>query len=156
VPRPPKTRRVEFLPPTDYFKPAGVPLRDLEEVVLAVDEFEALRLKDGEGLDQEACADRMKVSRPTLQRILSSAREKVARALVGGHAIRIEGGAYRLAKLRFQCQRCGEEFEAPSNTRGPDAKCPSCDDGDVEKLGHGRRGRGRRRRRWETVDENDQ
>jgi len=79
-----------------YFKPAGIPLRDLDEVCLLIDEFEAIRLKDLEGLDQEQGAVSMGVSRPTFQRILSSARHKIAQALVGGKALRIEGGRYRI------------------------------------------------------------
>jgi predicted DNA-binding protein (UPF0251 family) len=79
-----------------YFKPAGIPLADLEEAVLAVDEFEAVRLKDLEGLEQDAAARAMGVSQPTFHRILASARAKIADALVNGKAIRIEGGAYRV------------------------------------------------------------
>ncbi|TDA68340.1 MAG: DUF134 domain-containing protein [Clostridia bacterium] len=97
MPRPPKCRRVEFLPQHTYFKPAGIPLRELEEVVLAVEEVEALRLKDLEGLEQEECAERMQVSRPTFQRILVGARQKVSRALVEGKAIRVEGGTFAVA-----------------------------------------------------------
>jgi len=79
-----------------YFKPAGIRLIDLEETVLAVDEFEAVRLKDLEGWEQEAAAQRMAVSQPTFHRILASARAKIADALVNGKAIRIDGGVYRL------------------------------------------------------------
>lgn len=80
----------------DFFKPAGVPLRDLEEVSVTVEELEAIRLKDVEGLEQESCAERMGISRPTYHRILASARAKVAKALVEGKAIRVEGGILRL------------------------------------------------------------
>ena len=69
---------------------------DLVESVLTVDEFEALRLKDLEGLEQETAAGRMAVSQPTFHRILSSARKKIADAIVNGKAIRIEGGTYQL------------------------------------------------------------
>jgi predicted DNA-binding protein (UPF0251 family) len=102
MPRPPKRRRVEFVPEVTVFKPAGIPLVDMEEETLLLEELEALRLKDLEGLEQEECADRMQVSRPTFQRVLSSAREKVSRALVEGKAIRIEGGTYRLAAWRLR------------------------------------------------------
>ena len=60
MPRPPKFRHVEFLPQVTVFKPTGVPLRELEEEVLAVEELEAIRLKDLLGLEQEECAERMK------------------------------------------------------------------------------------------------
>jgi predicted DNA-binding protein (UPF0251 family) len=67
-------------------------MRELEEVVLALDEFEALRLADLEGLYQEQAAERMNVSRPTFGRILEAAHRKLADALVHGKALRIEGG----------------------------------------------------------------
>lgn len=92
MPRPPKERRVAFLPTITYYKPAGVPLRQLAEVVLRIDELEAVRLKDLANLEQEECAKLMGVSQSTLQRILTSARAKIADALVMGKAIRIEGG----------------------------------------------------------------
>ena len=98
MPRPPKIRRVEQLPEVTYFKPPGIPLRKIEEVIVTVEEIEAIRLKDHEGLDQQDAADIMRVSRPTFQRILTSAHKKVAEALTYGKAIRIEGGTYRVAK----------------------------------------------------------
>jgi predicted DNA-binding protein (UPF0251 family) len=90
--RPPKCRRVEFEPQITYFKPAGIPTYQLQELILNVEELEAIRLKDKEGLEQEECAERMHVSRPTFQRILMSGREKIADAIIEGKAIRIEGG----------------------------------------------------------------
>src|SRR4030067_346636 len=101
--RPPKCRRVEFMPDVTYFKPAGIPLRDLEEVCMSVEETEAVRLKDLEGLEQEQGAEKMNISRPTFQRILASARLKIADALLNGKAIKIEGGHFELANRRFRC-----------------------------------------------------
>jgi uncharacterized protein len=95
--RPKKVRHVENLPYVSYFKPAGIPLKSLEEVTLAVEEIEALRLKDLEGLDQADAAARMNVSRPTFQRILVKARGKVAEALFHGKAVRIGGGDFHVA-----------------------------------------------------------
>jgi predicted DNA-binding protein (UPF0251 family) len=97
MPRPKKCRRVEYMPTLTYFKPAGVPLRELEEVRLTVEELEAVRLKDLEGLDQEDCAARMAISRPTFQRLLTEARTKIAEAFVQGKAIRIEGGHFTIS-----------------------------------------------------------
>ena len=97
MPRPSKCRRVEFLPDVIYFKPAGIPLRTLEEVQLSVEEAEAIRLKDLEGLEQEQGAERMNISRPTFQRVLTLARQKMADALLNGKAIRIEGGNFEIA-----------------------------------------------------------
>jgi predicted DNA-binding protein (UPF0251 family) len=89
MPRPKGPRRIGFEPGVTYFKPRGVPLRFLEEVELAMDEMEALRLVDAEGLEQIEAARKMGISQSTIQRILVSAREKVAEALIGGKALRI-------------------------------------------------------------------
>lgn len=94
MPRPKKCRRIEGLPDVTYFKPRGVPLRDLNEVYLPVEGFEALRLIDVENLNQEQASARMHVSRQTFGRILAEARCTVAKALVEGMAIRIDGGDY--------------------------------------------------------------
>jgi predicted DNA-binding protein (UPF0251 family) len=96
MPRPFKSRRVAFMPEVTFFKPAGMPLRALSQVRLTVEEAEAIRLKELEGLEQEAGAARMNISRPTFQRILASARQKVADALLNGKAIRIEGGNFKI------------------------------------------------------------
>lgn len=87
--RPIKPRRVFFDPNVTYFKPRAVPLSVLEEVDLNIDELEALRLCDFKNLEQKEAAKRMKVSQSTLQRILTSARKKVAGALIEGKAIKI-------------------------------------------------------------------
>lgn len=90
--RPRMRRRVALELGADYFKPAGIPLRELEEVALTVAELEALRLVDLEDLDQEDAAKKMEISRKTLWRELQSARKKVVDALVKGKAIQIQGG----------------------------------------------------------------
>jgi predicted DNA-binding protein (UPF0251 family)/predicted Fe-Mo cluster-binding NifX family protein len=92
VPRPVNERRVGCQVPARAFKPAGVPGRVLEQVVLSLDEAEALRLADLEGLYQEAAAMRMAVSRQTFGRIVEAARRKVADAIINGKLLRIEGG----------------------------------------------------------------
>jgi predicted DNA-binding protein (UPF0251 family) len=97
MPRPLKCRRVAFLPGATYFKPAGIPLRVLDEIRLSVEEAEAIRLKDVEGLEQGEGAEKMNISRPTFQRVLASARQKIADALLSGKAIRIEGGNFEVA-----------------------------------------------------------
>ena len=87
--RPKLKRCIKFKPTVTYFKPRGVPMNTLKVVQLTVEETEALRLKEVEGLSQTACAKVMKTSPSTLQRILATARKKVANALVKGHAISI-------------------------------------------------------------------
>lgn len=106
------------------FKPAGIPVRMLEEVVLALDEFEAIRLADLQGFYQEQAAERMKVSRPTFGRIIDSARRKVAEALITGKALRIEGGpVYTEPSRRFRCHACENEW---NGLVGSPADCPRC------------------------------
>lgn len=90
--RPCCKRHVGVIPPADYFKPRGIPLKALDETTLMLDEVEALRLADLEGLYQEQAAQEMSVSRATFARIVESARRKVTDALVHGKALRIEGG----------------------------------------------------------------
>ncbi len=92
MPRPVSERRVRGRIATSVFKPAGVPARAIEEIVLGLDEAEAIRLADLEGLYQEAAARRMGVSRQTFGRILEEAHRIVADALINGKALRIEGG----------------------------------------------------------------
>jgi len=92
MPRPCCVRHVGWRPNVRFFKPAGIPVRDLETVPMKLDEIEALRLADLEGLYQEQAAVRMKISRQTFARIVGSARRKVADALLHGKALRIEPG----------------------------------------------------------------
>ena len=99
MPRPRKCRRVTGIPGITYYKPRGVPLRSLKETRLSVEEAEAIRLKDLEDLDQAAAAERMGISRPTFQRVLKEARRHIAEALLGGQAIRIEGGSFTLGAV---------------------------------------------------------
>jgi uncharacterized protein len=91
VPRPRKRRRLSFTPERVIYKPAGIPLFDLRQVVLLPEELEALRLSDLEEKSQEDAAEQMAVSRSTFQRILSRAHRQVALALSKGYALRIEG-----------------------------------------------------------------
>lgn len=90
MPRPPLKRRVAGTPLSNYFKPAGVPLRELEESLLTLAEFEAIRLIDVQGLSQQEAGEKMHISQSTLSRTLDSARKKLADAVVNGKAIRIE------------------------------------------------------------------
>jgi len=88
--RPVKQRRVQFDPSIIYFKPRAVPLSKLEEVALAVDELEAIRLCDLKDLNQVEAAKKMNISQSTFQRTLASAHKKIAQALIEGKAIKIK------------------------------------------------------------------
>jgi predicted DNA-binding protein (UPF0251 family) len=134
--RPQKCRRVASVPGTTFFKPAGIPIRSLKEIRLSLEEVEALRLKEIEGLDQKAASERMNISRPTFQRVLAAARHKVADALFSAKAIRITGGNVEMAFSRFRCRR-GHEWDTPYEVIGPpvSAICPTCNTpGEVTQL----------------------
>ncbi|HHU50160.1 MAG: DUF134 domain-containing protein [Caldicoprobacterales bacterium] len=122
--RPVKCRRVEFFPEDNYFIPLGKRKCEVEETTLKVEELEAMRLKDIEGLNQQECAERMQVSRQTFQNIIDSARNKVALALTQGNAIHIRGGNYTLGSCKFKCLDCGEEYS--TNYDKDRYICPSC------------------------------
>lgn len=107
---------------TTFFKPAGVPKHDLEEVVLTIDEIEAIRLADYEGMYQADASEKMGISRQTLGNILKSARLKIADALIHGKSIKLEGGIVEFQKRMFACQSCGHKFE---NEDYP-SECPDC------------------------------
>jgi predicted DNA-binding protein (UPF0251 family) len=143
-------RKVSSVPLVTYFKPAGIRLSELEEVKLLVEEAEAIRLKDMEGMEQEECAQKMNISRSTFSRLLDSARKKMADALLNGKAIRIEGGNFEMAVRRFRCLE-GHEWEVPFETMisAPPEVCPKCKTPSIMPLfasgiGPGRGGWGRR------------
>lgn len=98
--RPKKCKMVYAEPGITYFKPRAVPLMDLKEVELTVEEFEAIRLADLNGSRQVEIAKKMDISQPTLHRLLGSAHKKIADALVNGKAIKIFGGNYSIKKRR--------------------------------------------------------
>jgi len=125
--RPKKNRIVAFEPDVSYFKPRGIPMIDLTEVNLTVDERESIRLADFIGMSHEEAGIRMGVSRATFGRIVQQARKAVADALINGKAIKIEGGNYSLAseKRIFICSNCNNRWEEPCGTGRPQS-CPSC------------------------------
>ena len=92
MPRPCKNRRIRGNPNSSYFKPAGIRMIDLEESILEMPEFEAIRLVDLEEISQEDAGIKMQISQSTLSRILRSGHKKIADAIVSGKAIRIENG----------------------------------------------------------------
>lgn len=136
MPRPPKWRCVGFMPQITYFKPAGVPVSMLKEIRLSVEEVESIRLKDLEGLEQEECARRMHVSRPTFHRVLESARKKVADSLIKGKALKIDGGKFEMAMSRFRCNDFGHEWDVPFETMtlDPPSACPDCSSLNIQPV----------------------
>lgn len=136
MPRPRRFRWVRAQPSSTYFKPRGVPLAALEETVLTVDEHEAIRLADLEGLQQEEAAERMNVSRATFGRIVASARRKIADALVNAKAIRVEGGDFVMAG-KHACNDCDHTWDLSPGMAMPPA-CPSCGSVSIHPAGWGR------------------
>lgn len=108
MPRRPCCKRIAEVPEVRYFKPRAVPLSELQEVVLSMEELESLRLAHVEGFYQQEAAERMGVSRATFGRVLDSAHRKVSTALVEGCALRIEGGAFHL-EGKDSCEHCSKE-----------------------------------------------
>ncbi len=153
--RPVKLRCVAQLPGAGFFRPVGIPANLLQGVCLSVEEIEAIRLKDLEGLEQEECAQRMHISRPTFHRIVESARRKLADALINGKAIQIEGGNFGLPQSRFKCNNDGHEWNVPFEALANKLplSCPICASMNIQPMplpsfgfgrGYGRRFRGRR------------
>ena len=132
--RPTKWRRVEFIPDVQYFAPEDKSCRNYEESIIQIEEIEAVRLKDFDGLEQEECAKKMEVSRQTFQRILNSARYKIADSLINGKAIRITGGNFTLNICPVRCLECGREwnesFEHYENSKY-EISCPECNSNNI-------------------------
>ena len=132
--RPQHRRWVEQVPEVTRFKPAGVPAKVLGQVKLTIDELEAIRLADLEGLYQEQAAERMNVSRQTFGRIIDSAHRKVAEALVMGKSILIEGGEIMPLKEPGRlgpggscfCPKCEKKIPHRQGTPCQEEKCPKC------------------------------
>jgi predicted DNA-binding protein (UPF0251 family) len=139
---------VELEPPVTFFKPRGISLAQLELVTVGVDEFEALRLNDLEGLDQVKAAAEMEISQPTFHRVLQLAHSKIADALVNGKAVKIEGGNYKVreGERLFKCYECQNEWQEPYGTGRPN-ECPKCQSTNIHRApqdrGYARRHAGR-------------
>lgn len=125
---------IEDLPVCRRFCPESQP--DNRSVVIGLEEMEAIRLKDVEGLEQAQCAKSMGLSRSTFQRLLQSARNKIATALVNGMTILIEGGNYQVKNRVFECVECGQVWEVEPCTAGGrhgyEIACPKC--GSLKKM----------------------
>ena len=94
--RPRKKRVIDNLPPYVKFKPAGVQSRELEEIILLIDEYEAVRLADYEKMKHEEAALLMEISRQTFSRLIDSARKKIAKMIIEGKSLSIEGGNFQI------------------------------------------------------------
>jgi predicted DNA-binding protein (UPF0251 family) len=149
VPRPHKCRFVDGQPAVRAFKPVGVPGRTLLTVTIRLDELEAMRLADAQGLYHDTAAEQMGISRATFGRLVQEARRKVASALLDGRMIVFEGGTVAEPPDRvFTCADCGTSFGRERGTGRPQA-CPACGSDRVWRSDHGGGwGRGRCFRGW--------
>ncbi len=126
MPRPKCCRHVAAMPDKTCFRPQGIADSSIEEVLLTLDEYEAIRLADREGLYQEQAALMMNVSRQTFGRIIESAHRKVADVLVNGKALKIEGGDVSMEETKqIRCHRCRQTFSLCCETKDA-AICPHC------------------------------
>ncbi|MGM5482298.1 MAG: DUF134 domain-containing protein, partial [Nanobdellota archaeon] len=123
MPRPRRCRRISSNPCFYFFKPAGVGLKSISEKILTIDEYEALRLKDYNGLGQNECSQKMEISQPTFHRLLLQARQKVADCLVNGKAIKIEKSQ---SEDFHTCTECSRQIYKSKSRKYPIKKCPEC------------------------------
>lgn len=122
MPRPKKIRRIGFIPNITEFIPKGNIDSNNNIVILNVEELEVIRLIDIEKLDQEQSSKKMEISRGTVQRILNSARNKVADSLINGKRIIIESGNYCIDECRYICNKCKTIYKINNNK----IICPKC------------------------------
>lgn len=127
-------RNIASLPGATNFKPQGIPASKLEVVELQVDEYEAIRLADGEGLYHAEAAHRMGISRQTFGRILESARQKVADTLTHGKLLRIHGGNVKIqSQQRMRCRTCEHDWQL-EQVSASELLCPKCDSSTVGSV----------------------
>lgn len=119
MPRPTKCRKVCCMPERNSFGPLNIMNINPEIILMTVDEYETIRLIDLEEMTQEECAEKMDVARTTIQRIYNEARKKLAKSLVEGKILKIQGGDYKLCdkgELLFRCKKCCKQKGITDNT----------------------------------------
>ena len=140
MPRPEKNRTIYKPPIFSEFKPTGISGRSLNQVVLSLDEYEAFRLADYDGLSHEEAADEMEISRSTFTRLIEKARKKIADFIIQGKLLTIEGGSIHFRNNIIQCEDCGYMFKI--NIGVSFTECPECKSKNLVNLaggfGHGR------------------
>ncbi|MBN2237593.1 MAG: DUF134 domain-containing protein [Bacteroidales bacterium] len=139
MPRPQKNRIVLSPPLFKEFKPTGLRNKSLEKTILLLDEYEAFRLSDFQGLSHAEAAKQMKISRSTFSRLIETTRKKIASALVQGKTLRILGGNVHFKKNIIHCQNCKSNFDIQISSLIH--ACPNCQSDQLENLadnfGHG-------------------
>lgn len=137
----PQNQRVVHQPPLfAEFKPAGVPVKDLENVLLTLDELEAFRLADHLNMSHVEAANEMEISRSVFTRLIAMARSKIAQLIIEGKLLTIEGGNVHFKYNLIKCHSCGQVFK--TNINNTVTECPACHSKNLLNLaggfGHGR------------------
>ena len=127
-----RKRRIHQPPNFQNFKPSGIPRKMLKSLNITIDEYEALRLADYEGMEHLEASKKMAISRPTFTRLIEKARHKIAKAMIDGLELVVEGGNIEFQNTRHRCRDCGGEQLSPSNKNVDD--CPECGSGNVEDM----------------------
>ena len=139
MPRPENNRYVNRPPLFREFKPAGVGARFLDKIIFTLDEYEAIRLSDGEGMSHAEAALEMGISRPTFTRLIEGARKKIADFIITGKSLVIEGGQIHFKQNIIRCNSCGQMFIIDIDKKFD--TCPACGSTDLINLagnfGHG-------------------
>lgn len=149
--RPQKNRFVHNPPIYDRFKPVGVGANSLEQIALTLDEYEAIRLADYENMEHLEASKEMSISRSTFSRLVDKARSKVAKFIIDGKQLYIEGGNIHFKGNLIRCNDCGNIFN--TDFEKTVKKCPNCNSANIVDLaggfGHGEccQGGGNRHRR---------
>jgi len=140
MPRPQDNRIVHGPPLFSEFKPTGIKGRNLEQILLTLDEFEAFRLADSIGLSHAEAADEMEISRSTFTRLIEKARKKIADFIIQGKLLTIEGGSIHFRNNIIHCQNCGHMFKTGIDIAI--TECPACHSNNLLNLaggfGHGK------------------
>ncbi|HHH54855.1 MAG TPA: DUF134 domain-containing protein [Bacteroidetes bacterium] len=135
-----KERTIGFPPLFTSFKPVGVAGRHLSNIILTIDEYEAIRLADFEGFNHDEAATEMNISRSTFTRLIEKARRKTAQMIISGNMITIEGGNIHFRSNIIKCNNCGHMFKIKMNQELN--SCPNCDSTELFNLagnfGHGK------------------
>lgn len=132
MPRPKKCRRMHGSPVARAFVPDHEFQAHTHSIELLMEEYEAIRLSDYTGMSHQQAAEQMNVSRPTLTRILQSARKKIASAIIDGYPIVIAGGTYQMNKKWYYCDDCRSYF--PDDTDRVLDACNKCNGKNIIQL----------------------
>ena len=136
-----KKERIVYNPPLfTAFKPVGVAGKHLINIIMSIDEYEAVRLTDFLGLSHEEASDEMGISRSTFTRMIEKARKKISEMLIFGNMLNIEGGNIHFKKNIIKCNNCGHMFNI--NMKNNFISCPNCSSNDLFNVagsfGHGK------------------